>query len=504
MQRFIIAGSLVVAVALAAVTGFLGAGIGVLAACAMLPLPIIFKDYRAGVIMLTLVLPGASALPNIPGLNLLNFLTFATLASFLTRTAFQRRPFVKIPLPVFLAFVLPVTMGIIVAYPHIHEAVNNYPLLTNAQDIYNPPKYVVERYVKPLLYYYSYMFLLANAVRDSKRPERFLALLSVSVLVPVLLVVYTIATYPGSLSELVGNREFMAPRGMHANEFGMLIAFAAGPLLFSIGTLKSRLGNFMLMVMFAITSLGVVLTLSRGGLLSYLIAVAAYLVTRRQVKVMIFIVLFAVAGLLVAPSSVTDRFMVGIHSGAVSDVEDISKDELTAGRVGGWIKLLPEVHESPIWGRGLGSTQWSEAVEMGIYAANHPHNIYLEVLMDLGIIGVGAFFYLYYRYLNRYRRLVRDRTLSPTMQAFFDGSRWSMVGGLVMAATTAYYMPNQAQFFMWFSLGILMAYWDRADYKEPVPAGMRRMLGVRRSGIWGSVGAAPNVATRAGSAGKGS
>jgi hypothetical protein len=55
-----------------------------------------------------------------------------------------------------------------------------------------------------------------------------------------------------------------------------------------------------------------------------------------------------------------------------------------------------------------------------------------------------------------------------------------------MAFTTAYYMPNQAQFFMWCSLGIMFAYWDRADYKAPVVAGMKKMFGARRSGVWGS------------------
>jgi O-antigen ligase len=487
LQTFVVAAFIFLALLIGGVTSFFGGDVGVLLAAAMLPLPMIFKDYRAGVVMLTFALVAASSLPNIQGLNLLNFLTVATLGSFLIKAAFQRKNFLKIPGPPIWAFILPTAVGIVIAYPHIHDGVKNYPLLEHSQDIYDPMKYVVERFVKPIFYYFSYVFLLSNAVRESKHPERFIALFAASALVPTALVVYTILTYPGSFMDVSRNREFMAPRGMHANEFGMLLALASGPLLFAIGTFKSRSANFWTMVVFGITSVGVILTFSRGGLLAYLICVGGYLYTRRQLKVLLVIAFLGSVVFLAAPESITDRLTAGIRPGAVSDVQDIEKDELTAGRFGGWVKLFPMVSESPIWGRGIGSTQWSDAVAEGRYAANHPHNIYLEILMDLGLAGVACFAYLFYRYLNRYGRLVKDQTLSTPMRAFLEGSRWAMVGGLVMAFTTAYYMPNQAQFFMWFSLGVMFTYWRRPDYKVAVAPGMRKMFGARRTGgVWGS------------------
>ena len=75
-----------------------------------------------------------------------------------------------------------------------------------------------------------------------------------------------------------------------------------------------------------------------------------------------------------------ERFGAGLRAGALSDTSRAERDALTAGRVHGWTLLAPEVLESPWIGRGLGSTQWSAAVAAGLYRANHPHNIYLEVL----------------------------------------------------------------------------------------------------------------------------
>ena len=134
-------------------------------------------------------------------------------------------------------------------------------------------------------------------------------------------------------------------------------------------------------------------------------------------------------------------------------------DALTAGRVHGWTLLAPEVLESPWIGRGLGSTQWSAAVAAGLYRANHPHNIYLEVLMDLGLLGLAAMAWAWWHVLRRLRLLAAEPGFTPELRAFFLGARWAALGALAMAATTAYYMPNAAQAFLWLGFGMAFAYW---------------------------------------------
>ena len=55
---------------------------------------LVFYDYRAGVVCLTVLLPWAWSplLPQTRGFNLINFLVFASLVSFAARRSFRRQP----------------------------------------------------------------------------------------------------------------------------------------------------------------------------------------------------------------------------------------------------------------------------------------------------------------------------------------------------------------------------------------------------------------------------
>lgn len=454
-------------------TGVLGGGLVLLLLVAALPVPIIFKDYRAGVLLLTFLLPMSSMLPQVRGLNILNFVTLATIASFVLHAAFSKTPTVRLPQPLLWCFGLPVTVAIVIAWPHIPEGARNYPMLAEGRSIYEPSAYLMSRYVKPIFYYFSYVFLLANAVRASKRPELFVLAMAASVFLPALTVLYTVGVYPGSVADVARDRSFLSPRGMHANEFGMLLALPTGPLLFMAGTARSRAWRWFALLALGVVTVALLLTFSRGGLIALLIVVAGFLWQQRKVKTFLAGIAVVALGLMAAPAAMQERFGTGFRAGALSDASVVAKDDLTAGRVHGWMLLAPEVLESPWLGRGLGSTQWSTAVAAGRYQANHPHNIYLEILMDLGILGFCAMAYLHYRYLRRFRQLASEAALPEELRSFFMGARYSLLGILAMAATTNYYMPYGAQFYLWFSLGLLFAYWQGPAVK-PAAALVRR------------------------------
>lgn len=445
---------------------------GVLLALAVLaPLPFIFRDYRVGVVLLALVLPSMSMLPSVRGLNPVNYLVATTWLGFLAgrwrlgSAGLGTKPpgVVPLPWPLWWGFVLPVTVGMAVAWPHIGEGVRNYPALADAQRVFDPPTYLLDRFVKPMVYFLSFAFLLANAVRDSRQPERFVAVLALSAVVPALAVYWSVAEYPGTLAELSRDRDFMAARGRHANEFGLLLALSFGPLLFVAGGAGKGRWRAMALASLALVVPALLLTFSRGGLVAALIAFVGFLWHHRRVKTLLASAALVGLGMLAAPVALKERFGTGLNAGALSYTHSADKDTLTAGRVYGWALLAPEVARSPWIGSGLGSTQWSAAVAAGRYRANHPHNIYLEVLMDLGVLGFVAMVAVHAAYLRRLRRLAGDPALSPVLRSFFLGARWALWGGLAMAATTAYYMPNAAQAPWWFCLGLLVAYWGQAS-----------------------------------------
>lgn len=442
------------------------------------PLPFILRDYRVGVVLLAVVLPAMSMLPTVRGLNPVNYLVAATWLGFLAgrwrlgpaSPGLSRQPVVRLPLPVWWGFVLPVTVGMAVAWPHIGEGLRNYPSLADAQRVFSPPVYLVDRWLKPLVYFLSFAFLLANAVRDSRQPERFVAVLVLSALAPALAVFWSVAEYPGSFAELARDRDFMAARGRHANEFGLSLALLFGPLLFVAAGAGPGRWRVMSLAALALVVPALLLTFSRGGALAALVVLGGFLWHHRRVKTLLLILALGALMAVAAPAALKERLGTGLEGDPLAYTHSASKDTLTAGRIHGWMLLAPEVAESPWIGSGLGSTQWSAAVAAGQYRANHPHNIYLEVLMDLGLLGLAAMVTLHAMYLQRLRRLASHTALSPVMRSFFLGARWALWGGLAMAATTAYYMPNAAQAPWWFCLGLLFAYWGQAARPAAVPA----------------------------------
>ena len=124
-----------------------------------------------------------------------------------------------------------------------------------------------------------------------------------------------------------------------------------------------------------------------------------------------------------------------------------------------WAALAPEFFESPLLGKGLSSTAWNSAVTAGRVYVGHPHNMFLALVLDLGILGSAAIAYLYYRYGRTMYRLSAESSISPLLREYFAGAFAAYVGMLFSAFSGGYYTPHPEQTYLWFSLGFCFAYW---------------------------------------------
>jgi O-antigen ligase len=157
-------------------------------------------------------------------------------------------------------------------------------------------------------------------------------------------------------------------------------------------------------------------------------------------------------------------------------------DEVTSGRIDIWRQLAPEVLRSPIFGRGLFSTQWSEYARTGGYWAAHPHNMYLGIAMDAGIVGVVVMF-LFYRFVWRgFRRLGRDERLSPVMRGYFLGASAGLVGYLVFGLPNGFFHPSTDQLYLWVAIGLMVGYSAVLSERQPAPTS--RPAAPQRPGRW--------------------
>jgi O-antigen ligase len=214
----------------------------------------------------------------------------------------------------------------------------------------------------------------------------------------------------------------------------------------------------------ALVAVGVALTFTRAAYLALAVSIVFFAIQKRSLKVILGLVLIVAAVIAFAPEAVLNRALTGLDiSGVAKASAGRMDDKLTAGRVGSWELLAPDILLSPVWGRGTGSTGWTTAMTLGLYDAAHPHNMYLMAALDVGLLGLGLILYLYWRIYSSLRKLARHPDVHPRLRAFFDGVSVAFICFLIIGMTNGAWYPVPEQTYMWFAFGLLLAHWKIAN-----------------------------------------
>src|SRR5262249_4553059 len=155
------------------------------------------------------------------------------------------------------------------------------------------------------------------------------------------------------------------------------------------------------------------------------------------------------------PDPVSERVATGFGHGADSGPATIS-----AGRIDHiWLPLLPEIPRSPVFGHGLGSILWSEPMRRGpgiaILAVGHPHNAYLQALLDMGVVGLVLLCAYFVHVWKGLRALSVDPGVNPVLRGFYLGSAAGLVALLVSYMTDSSLAPMPEQSFLWLAIGMM-------------------------------------------------
>ncbi|RQO62351.1 hypothetical protein DBR47_03640 [Paucibacter sp. KBW04] len=477
MKWFVVLGMAFLALFMGLATAFAGPIVLV----AFLPLAMVIGlvfDYRIAVVFLALAisLSSSALLPQAQGLNPISYAIFGAFLVLVIKNAFKSVPTVWPPLDIALILMVPIVFGALLAVPHLGVARQNMGAREFASTYETFP--FLKQYILRPFYFLMFAFLVANAVKESKRPERFVFLFSVAALVPSAVVFLAVALAGANLEVLQSQRGFLSGFGLHSNEFGKLLAFAFGPLLFAAFASKGIARTWFV---FALTILlaAIIFTFTRAAYISVFITVVIFLWQRKQVGLILGAVSLVVVLAVAAPKAVVDRVTTGTDSASISATKTgEANDKLTAGRIAGNLMLFPEVLKSPIWGSGTGSTAWSYAVSKGLYLPSHPHNMYLALLMDVGLLGFCVALYFYYRFGKALRALAQTETVPSLLRAFFGGAWASLVGMMFMALSGGQWVPHPEQSFLWLTFGITLAYWSEVAVN-------RKKRGEGRRYAWG-------------------
>jgi O-antigen ligase len=413
----------------------------------------VLADFRVGAVLLLVMLPVESSylFPHtvfgVTGLNPLNLVLFATLASYLIRGEGLAT---FVPKKLFWLFLVPIAIAGLIGSRHVDE-VHPYFYEVEVVHFTDAFGYLRDLLFKPMLMVLAAL-LIAQAVIKSKKVESFLIPFIAAIWVMCAMAIGYVVAEGVSLGTLAltSSRTFFSALGMHANDLGRLYAVAYALLLFTWGETKDLRLKSVLFVTMGVLTLALLFTFSRGAFVGWVMVNVLFLVWKFNARTAGLAFLAGGIGLAFMPGAVIGRMSLGLVGGG--DV-----NEFSAGRVEEiWMPLLPELFKSPLWGNGLDSTMWAKALwaEM-MLPVTHPHNAYLQAILDMGLVGLGLLLAFYWHVYRTCRDLGSNANLSPTMRGFFQGAVAGLLCFIVTGFAGSSLRPSPEFAFLWIAIGIM-------------------------------------------------
>ena len=215
------------------------------------------------------------------------------------------------------------------------------------------------------------------------------------------------------------------PGAVHIRHIAIYAAAVTG---MSIATMATNPKRVMRILAFVVATVGFGIGLwtgARGMVLSVVgatLLAALLLPSMRTAKglgaaaLSLGIALFAVAWL-----PTPDAEMMGV----ARQVAATTERELTTGRLQIWANVIHAITRSPILGYGPGQMP----VVAPFYGMGQPHNLFLQVLLDWGLIGLACVLIVTFFYLRRAIPTVRSKAaeLAAPMMAMLSLLLLSMI-----------------------------------------------------------------------------
>lgn len=289
--------------------------------------------------------------------------------------------------------------------------------------------------------YFFVYFMLVNTITGAAQVKRYAFLALVTSL---LVTLYAAAQIPG------GGRVTAPFEGAvgEPNTLGGYLVFMiciVGGLFFTLESPKIKIPLAGLAFLFIVTILA---TQSRASYLALIVAYLAFLyVSRKNVPVLAFLSLLLVVSPFVLPSSTLDRIAYTVSQPKVvgqAQVFDVRLDTSTSARIRNWEQALADFRNNPITGYGVTGYKFIDAQ-------------YPRVLIDTGLLGLGAFLFLLYR-LGEQAYLIYRNAEDPYLKGMALGLGIGFLGLLVHAVGANTFIIVRIMEPFWLFVGLVVGY----------------------------------------------
>ncbi len=170
---------------------------------------------------------------------------------------------------------------------------------------------------------------------------------------------------------------------MYGEYLVLIIPIAFGMLIRRCGGMRKFPAFFCLCVLCA----GLVCSFSRGAMLGLMLAMVVFLFMWHRRAILLLVGGITVLPFLpvILPESIASRFLNIVNMA----------DSSTSYRVGGWQASIAMLKDNILAGIGLGGDAWSKIYPryslMTMESTPHAHNLFLQLTIDLGIMGLVAY-----------------------------------------------------------------------------------------------------------------
>ncbi len=267
-----------------------------------------------------------------------------------------------------------------------------------------------------------------------------------------------------SVSALLGRGNLEASRhriqkrtGYNAVNVAAMLAGASWGLL----ALRPVLSRRWQQVALVAIALGVIVAQGlTGGRMGYVAwgAVGLTMCALRWRRYLFFAPLIPVLLVFVFPGA-TQRMLKGFGQSGLSGESEADEYQVTSGRAEVWPHVLDEIQEAPIWGHGqlamLRTGLRARLPEVVGQTFAHPHNAYLEVLLDYGLVGLTVILAFFAMILVWAARLFVDRG-NPWCTAVGGLALALVLGQLVASLGSQHFYPREGVVGMWLAIGLML------------------------------------------------
>ncbi len=415
-----------------------------------------WKDWYKSLCGLVLLM-GVIEHPDMPksmfGVQGLNPWNILMLDIFLAWAFTRRREGLRWDMPVYVNVMLILYLGVIlVGFARMMMGAFTFMLDVTTAGL-------VSEYLVNTLKWVIPGLLMYDGCRDKKR---FLLGLSSLLGMYFILAIQVIKWMPAS--SVVSGEELAARSlkvllneiGFHRVNLSMMLAGASWAIFAALPLASTRRGKLLIWGASLLTLYGQALTAGRTGYATWALVGLLLCVLRwRKYLLLAPVVLLAIVTLV--PGAV-ERMMQGFETeNEVMGETKVDDYEVTAGRTLIWPYVIDKIGESPVFGygrqamrrTGLSTFLWIEFNE----GFPHPHNAYLEMLLDNGWVGMVLVLPFYFVILFNAGRLFLD-SRSPVFLAI-GGATLALVTALLVASVGSQtFYPREGAVGLWCAIGL--------------------------------------------------